>query len=373
MAVPLLDLTRQYAYLKDKMEKAVLEVYSSGRFILGAEVAELENEIAKLSKVKYGLGVASGTDALLLALRACDVKPGDEVITSDFSFFASAGVVSRLGATPVLVDIEPESYNINPKLIEKAITKKTKVIVPVHLFGQMADMDPIMDMARKHNIKVIEDAAQAIGAEYKGRPAGSIGDIGCFSFFPSKNLGGAGDGGMIVTNDQDLYDSCKMLRTHGEKPKYYHRVVGYNSRLDTVQAATLLVKLPYLRQWSEKRIVHAKKYDQAFQEIDSIRTPQVMSYSTFHIYNQYTLASPNRDEITAGLTKAGIGNAVYYPVPFHKQDCWADLGCKENDFPNSSRAAKEVFSIPIFPELTEKEQNEVIETVKKLAAQLVSS
>ncbi len=373
MAVPLLDLTRQYAFIKEEMEKAVLKVYRGGQFILGPEVSELENEIAKLSKVNYGLGVASGTDALLLALRACDVRPGDEVITSDFSFFASAGVVSRLGATPVLVDIEPDSFNINPKLIEKAITKKTKAIVPVHLFGQMADMDPIMDIARRHKIKVIEDAAQAIGAEYKGRPAGSIGDIGCFSFFPSKNLGGAGDGGMIVSNNQELYESCRMLRTHGEKPKYYHRVVGYNSRLDTVQAATLLVKLPYLRQWSEKRIAHAKNYDRAFKEVDSLKTPKVMSYSTFHIYNQYTLASPNRDEITAGLTKAGIGNAVYYPVPFHKQDCFADLGYKERDFPVSAKAANEVFSIPIYPELTEKEQNVVMETVKKLAVQLVSS
>lgn len=372
MAVPLLDLTRQYAYLKDKMEKAVLEVYRSGRFILGTEVAELEIEIAKLSRAKYGLGVASGTDALLLALRACNVQPGDEVITSDFSFFASAGVVSRLGATPVLLDIEPDSYNIDPQLIEKAITKKTKAIVPVHLFGQMADMDPIMEIARKHNIKVIEDAAQAIGAEYRLRPAGSIGDIGCFSFFPSKNLGGAGDGGMIVTNNLELYESCKMLRTHGEKPKYYHRVVGYNSRLDTVQAATLLVKLPYLRQWSEKRIAHANIYDQAFKGIDLLKTPKVMNYSTFHIYNQYTLASPKREEIIAGLTKAGIGNAVYYPVPFHKQDCFASLGYQSAEFPISTRAANEVFSIPIFPELTGKEQNEVIETVKKLAAQLAA-
>jgi len=373
MAVPLLDLTRQYAYLKDKLDKAVLDVYRSGKFILGPEVAQLEQEIAKLCQVKYAIGVASGTDALLLALRACDVKPGVEVITSDFSFFASAGVVSRLGATPVLVDIEPDSYNIDPKLIEKAITSKTKAIVPVHLFGQVADMDPIMEIARKHNIKVIEDAAQAIGAEYKGKPAGSIGDLGCFSFFPSKNLGGSGDGGMIVTSNWELYESCKMLRTHGENPKYYHRVVGYNSRLDTVQAATLLVKFPYLRKWSEKRIAHAKKYDQAFQEIDNFKTPTVMSYSTFHIYNQYTLASSNRDDIIAGLEKAEIGCAIYYPVPFHKQDCFASLGYKAKDFPMSSRAADEVFSIPIYPDMTEKEQSEVIETVKTLAAQLVSS
>jgi dTDP-4-amino-4,6-dideoxygalactose transaminase len=234
-------------------------------------------------------------------------------------------------------------------------------------------MDPIMEIARRHKIRVIEDAAQAIGAEYKGKPAGAMGDLGCFSFFPSKNLGGSGDGGMIVTNNQELYESCKMLRTHGEKPKYYHRIVGYNSRLDTLQAATLLIKLPHLRKWSEKRIAHAKKYDRAFKEIDNIKTPRVMSYSTFHIYNQYTLASPNRDEIMAGLQKAEIGSAIYYPVPFHKQDCFASLGYKANEFPVSSKAAAEVFSIPIYPEMTEKEQSEVIDTVKTLAAQLVSS
>lgn len=373
MAVPLLDLTRQYSYLKDKLDKAVLDVYRGGKFILGPEVAQFEQDIAKLCQVKYAIGVASGTDALLLALRACDVKYGDEVITSNFSFFASAGVVSRLGAIPVLVDIDPDSYNIDSKLIERAITSKTKAIVPVHLFGQVADMDPIMEFARKKKIKVVEDAAQAIGAEYRGRPAGSIGDLGCFSFFPSKNLGAAGDGGMIVTNNQELYESCKMLRTHGEKPKYYHRIVGYNSRLDTVQAATLLVKLPYLREWSEKRIANAKKYDKAFKEVDNLKMPQVMSYSTFHIYNQYTLASPNRDEIMAGLSKADIGSAIYYPVPFHEQDCFASLGYKANEFPVSSKAADEVFSIPIYPEMTEVEQDEVIETVKALAAQLVSS
>jgi len=372
MAVPLLDLTRQYAYLKDKLDKAVLDVYRSGKFILGPEVSRLEEAIAELCGVKYAVGVASGTDALLLALRACDVKPGDEVVTSNFSFFASAGVVSRLGAKPVLVDIEPNSYNIDPNLIENAITSKTKAIMPVHLFGQVADMDPIMAIARKRNIKVVEDAAQAIGAEYKGKRAGSIGDLGCFSFFPSKNLGAAGDGGMIVTNNQQLYELSKMLRTHGEKPKYYHRIVGYNSRLDTVQAATLLVKLPYLRSWSEKRIEHARKYDEAFRDIDNITTPRVMDYSTFHIYNQYTLASPDREEIIAGLNEAGIGNAIYYPVPFHKQDCFASLGYEADEFPLSSKAADEVFSIPVYPEMTDKEQQEVIKTVKKLAAQPVS-
>lgn len=372
MAVPLLDLKRQYAYLKGKLDKAVIDVYTHSKFILGPEVSEFEQKLAELCNVKHGIGVASGTDALLVALRACDVQPGDEVITTNFSFFASAGVVSRLGARPVFVDIEPNSYNIDPKLIEERITPKTKVIMPVHLYGQMADMDPIMEIARKHNVKVVEDAAQAIGAEYKNRPAGSIGDISCFSFFPSKNLGGSGDGGMIVTDNDKLFESCKMLRTHGEKPKYYHRIVGYNSRLDTLQAATLLVKFPYLRQWSEKRTAHAKKYDEAFADIETITTPKIMDYSTFHIYNQYTLATPNRNEIIAGLQKAEIGNAIYYPVPFHKQDCFASLGYNADEFPVSGKLADEVFSIPVYPEMTESEQDEVIATVKKLAQVPVS-
>ncbi|MDZ4723718.1 MAG: DegT/DnrJ/EryC1/StrS family aminotransferase [candidate division Zixibacteria bacterium] len=368
MAVPLLDLTRQYAYMKTEMDKAVINVYTHGKFVLGPEVTEFEAECAKLSGVKHGIGVASGTDALLIALRACGVGPGDEVITSDFSFFASAGVVSRLGGKPVFIDIDADSYNINPNKIEAAITKKTKVIVPVHLFGQMADMDPIMAIAKKHKLKVIEDGAQSIGAEYKGKPCGSIGDYGCFSFFPSKNLGGSGDGGMMVTNTDENNDLCRMLRAHGEKPKYYHKVVGYNSRLDTVQAATLLVKLPYLRKWSEKRIQNAAKYDAALSGIKNLKTPKRMPYSTFHIYNQYTLASPHRKKIMDGLNAAGVGVMIYYPVPFHKQECFADLGFQPKDFPNSARAASEVFSIPIYPEMTSAEQDEVIATLKQLTA-----
>ena len=368
MAVPLLDLKRQYAYLKEEMDAAISEVFESELFILGPQVSEFEQKIAEYCHTKYAIAVASGTDALLLSLRACDVGPGDEVITSDFSFFASAGVVSHLGASPVFVDIEPDSYNINPELLEKAITPKTKAIVPVHLFGQMADMDPIMQIAKKHNLKVVEDAAQSIGAEYKSNLAGSIGDLGCFSFFPSKNLGGSGDGGMIVTNSQELYEKCVMLRSHGEKPKYYHRIVGYNSRLDTLQAATLLVKLPYLRKWSEKRIEHAKCYDEAFKDVQAVTTPKVMEYNTFHIYNQYTLASPKREKIMAGLKDAEIGHAIYYPVPFHKQDCFADLGCKPEDFEVTNEVTKQVFSIPVYPELTDDEQAQVIETIKKLAS-----
>ncbi len=368
MGVPLLDLTRQYAYLKPEMDKAVLAVLAHNKFILGPEVAELEKKIAALCKVKYAVGCASGTDALLLALHAAGVGPGDEVITTDFSFFASAGVVSRLGAVPVFVDIEPDSYNIDPKLIEAAITSRTKAIMPVHLFGQMADMDPIMEIARKHKLVVVEDAAQSIGAEYKGRPAGSIGHFGCFSFFPSKNLGAGGDGGIVVTNDEKLYGLCHILREHGQQPKYYHRIVGYNSRLATIQAAILLVKLPYLRKWSEKRIEHARRYDRELAGVKDLRTPVVKQYSTFHIYNQYTLASPKRNAITDGLGKAGIGNAIYYPVPFHKQECFASLGYKPAQFPESSKAGDEVFSIPIYPEMTDAEQTEVIRTIRQLAS-----
>jgi len=365
MPVPLLDLSRQYEYLKPELDKAVVDVLTHGGFILGPEVRRIEEEIAHLCQVSYGCGVASGTDALLLALRACGVEPGDEVITTDFSFFATAGVVVRLGAKPVFVDIEPDTYNIDPNLIEAAITKKTKAIVPVHLFGQVADMDPIMDIAGRHGLKVVEDAAQAIGAEYKGRRAGSIGDFGCFSFYPTKNLGAGGDGGMIVTNSDDKIELLRILRFHGAKPKYYHQIVGYNSRLASVQAAVLLVKLPHLKQWSEKRIEHARAYDQAFAGIPSLTTPTVKDYSTFHIFNQYTIAVEDRDGLIAELKKAGIGHEIYYPVPFHEQECFAYLGYSAASFPHSARSARRVLSLPIYPELTDSERAEVIEVVKK--------
>ncbi len=366
MAVPLLDLKRQYATIKDKTDAAVLKVLEHCKFILGPEVKELEDKIAALSGVGFGIGVASGTDALLLALHAAGVGPGDEVVTSNFSFFASAGVVSRLGARPVFIDIEPDTYNIDPKLIEKAVTKKTKAIMPVHLFGQLADMDPIMELARARKLAVIEDAAQAIGAEYKGKRAGSFGEFGCFSFYPSKNLGGAGDGGMIVTNDKSRYDFAEILRVHGAHPKYFHKVIGYNSRLSTIQAAILLVKLEYLDAWSEKRRVHAKIYDAAFRGT-AIKTPVAKNYS-YHIYNQYTIAAENREDLMAGLKEKGIGHEIYYPVPFNRQECFKALGYKPHDFPVSEKAAAQVVSIPIYPELTSAEQEEVIEAVKSISA-----
>ncbi len=364
MAVPLLDLSRQYAYLKPEIEKAVFDVMEKSTFILGPQVARLEEQVAALSGVPYAVGVASGTDALLIALRACDVGPGDEVITSNFSFFASAGVISRLGARPVFVDIDPDTYNIDPSLIEAAITPKTKVIMPVHLFGQPADMDPIMALARKYNLKVVEDAAQAIGAEYKGRKAGSIGDFGCFSFYPSKNLGAAGDGGMIITRDEAGYRRCRMLRVHGENPKYYYHFIGYNSRLDSLQAAILSVKMPYLQKWSEQRAAHARIYDRELAGLKDLKTPVVKSYATFHIYNQYTLASPRRETILKAFSGKNIGHCIYYPLPFHKQECFKPLGYCEAEFPVSSKAADEVFSIPVYPEMTTEEQAEVIETIR---------
>lgn len=366
MAVPLLDLKRQYVAIKDKLDKAVLNVFEHARFILGPEVAELEERVAKLSETAYGIGVASGTDALLLSLKAAGVGQGDEVVTCNYSFFASTSVISRLGATPVFVDIEEDTYNIDPSKIEKAITPKTKAILPVHLFGQVADMDPIMEIAAKHDLIVIEDAAQAIGAAYKGKKAGSIGQFGCFSFFPSKNLGAAGDGGMIVTNDEERHAMLRMLRVHGWKRKYHPEVIGYNSRLATIQAAVLLVKIDCLREWTERRIDHAKKYDAAFAGT-SIRTPVAKNYA-YHIYNQYTIAVDNRDELMAVLKEKKIGHDIYYPVPFHLLECYKEMRHKEGDFPVSEEASKRVVSIPIFPELTDAEQEEVIGVVKSVSA-----
>jgi dTDP-4-amino-4,6-dideoxygalactose transaminase len=366
MAVPLLDLKRQYDSIKDRLDRAIQNVLDHGKFILGPEVSEFEERVARLCHTKHAVGVASGTDALLLSLRAAGIGPGDEVITSDYSFFASTSVISRVGAVPVFVDIEADTYNIDVTKIEKAITPRSKAIMPVHLFGQAADMDPIVEVAGKHNLVVIEDAAQAISAEYNGRMAGSIGDFGCFSFFPSKNLGAAGDGGMIVTDDRDAADTLRMLRVHGWKKKYHPEVIGYNSRLDTLQAAILLVKLDYLKEWSEIRIAHARRYDKAFAG-SAVRIPVVRDYA-YHIYNQYTIAVDNQQELLSVLKEKKIGHDVYYPMPFHLLECYRDLPYRAGDFPLSEQAAKQVVSIPVFPELTEEEQEEVIDTVKSVSA-----
>ncbi len=350
MKVPLLDLKAQYAGIKDEVLAAVSEVLESQVCILGPRVEELEQRVASLSDCRFGVGVSSGTDALLAALMALEIGPGDEVITPSFTFFATGGCVARVGATPVFVDIDPRTYNIDPEQIDRAISPRTKAIIPVHLFGQMCDMDPIMEIAKRHQLYVIEDAAQAISSTYKGRKAGSIGTVGCLSFYPTKNLGGAGDGGMLVTNDADLNERLLVMRNHGSKPKYYHQVVGGNFRLDPLQAAILLVKLPHLDAWSEARRNNAAIYDQGFAG-SAVEIPWI-SADTGSIYNQYVIRVQGRDELIAHLNAAQIGSEIYYPVPMHMQECFKGLGYSEGDLPESERAAREVLALPIYPELS---------------------
>ncbi|MGB0383316.1 MAG: DegT/DnrJ/EryC1/StrS family aminotransferase [Ardenticatenaceae bacterium] len=364
MPVPLLDLKAQYATMREEIREAIDRVVESQYFILGPEVQALEKEIATYSQCEYGIGVSSGTDAILVCLMALDLKPGDEIITTPYTFFATAGCVTRLGAKPVFVDIDPHSYNINPAQIEAVITDRTRAIMPVHLYGQMADMDPIMDIAQKHGLVVIEDAAQAIGSEYNGQRAGSIGHFGCFSFFPSKNLGGFGDGGMVVTNDAELAERVNILRKHGSKPKYYHHVVGGNFRLDAIQAAVLRVKLKDLDSWSDARQRNAAIYRQLFNQADIPSLVMPTEQPRYrHIYNQFVIRCPRRDELMAHLKEHKIGGAIYYPVPMHLQKCFADLGYQEGDFPVSEQAAQETLAVPIYPELTEDMQARVVEVI----------
>lgn len=349
LKVPLLDLKAQYATIKSEVLAAVAEVLESQVCIGGPKVAELEQRIAALCGCKYAVGVSSGTDALLNTMMSLDIGPGDEVITTPFTFFATAGCIARTGAKPVFVDIDNRTYNINPELIEAAITSHTRAIIPVHLFGQIAEMDAIMEIAGRHGLSVIEDAAQAISATYKGRQAGSIGTAGCFSFFPSKNLGGVGDGGMIVTNDDKLHERLVIMRNHGAKPKYHHRYVGGNFRLDPIQAAVLLVKLPHLAEWSEARRRNAAWYDKRFGGTAVV--PPYISPDCISIYNQYVIRVEARDELMARLKSSDIGVEIYYPVPMHLQKCFAALGYKEGDLPESERAAKHVLALPVYPEL----------------------
>lgn len=367
--VPLLDLKAQYATIREEVNAAVLRVLESQHFILGPEVEALEEEVAAYSQCKYGIGVSSGTDALMVALMAIDIQPGDEVITTPYTFFATAGSIVRLGAKPVFVDIDPLSYNIDHTKIEAAITARTRAIMPVHLYGQMAEMDPIMEIANRHNLYVIEDAAQAIGAEYKGQRAGSIGHLGCFSFFPSKNLGGIGDGGMVVTNDAELADKVKLLRGHGARPKYYHQVVGGNFRLDAVQAAVLRVKLKYLDQWTMGRRRNAARYRQLFAEAGtSVELPHDASYGR-HIYNQFVIRTDRRDVLMAHLKARQIGIEVYYPVPMHLQRCFMVLGYRIGDFPNSESAAQETLALPIYPELNHSHLQAVVMSTQEFGQQ----
>ena len=366
LTVPLLDLKLQYESIKDEIDEAIQEVMTSQHFIMGPQVAKCEKAIAEYSQCDHGTGVSSGSDALLIALMAEGIGPGDEVITTSYSFFATAGCIARLGATPVFVDIDPATYNINPNLIEEKITPRTKAIIPVHLFGQMADMDPIMDIANAHNLIVIEDAAQAIGAEYKRRRAGSIGHYGCFSFFPAKNLGCAGDGGMVVTNDAERADKLKVLRLHGSKPKYFHKVIGGNFRLDTIHAAIVNVKLRHLDHWTKRRQQNAAHYDLAFSESSSIS--RATPHGGRHVYNQYVVRVDQRDNVMANLKKSGISSAVYYPRPLHLQECFA-MKCQDTQsLPESEAASLESLAIPIGPELTEAQLTQVSVTLSAITA-----
>lgn len=388
MKVPLLDLKPQYQSLKSELDEALIRTAESQYFILGPEVQKLENEFCEFLGSKYAVGVSSGTDALLLALMALDIQPGDEVIMPTYSFFATAGVVARLNAIPVFVDSDPVTFNIDTAKIEEKITEKTKVILPVHLYGQVADMEPIMAIAKKYNLKVVEDGAQAISAVYKnGVAAGTIGDIGCYSFFPSKNLGCFGDGGLVVTNDEQLAESLKIKRVHGGKPKYYHKVIGGNFRLDAIQAAVLSVKLPHLNSWSEKRRKNAEKYTQLFidaglsekegvTEIDEknkVLLPKPVykpesddpSLKNYHIYNQYVIRVEKRDELREFLAKNEIGSEIYYPIPFHMQDCFTDLGYKVGEFPVAEFAASKSIALPIYPELTEDQIEFVVQKISE--------
>lgn len=386
MKVPLLDLKPQYLSLKQEIDEAIQRVVDSQYFINGPDVAKLEEEIANYLNVKYAVGVSSGTDALLIALMALDIKPDDEVIVPTYSFFATAGVVARLNAKPIFTDIDPVTFNIDPKDFEKKISAKTKAVIPVHLFGQSANMNEIFNIAKNHNLFIIEDAAQAIGVQYKdGRFVGSIGDIGCFSFFPSKNLGGFGDGGIVTTNDEILYKKLKMLRMHGMEPKYYHKIIGGNFRLDTLQAAVLRVKLPHLDNWSAKRRQNAELYSKLFIEkglaeeegkilIDSknkILLPKAVYKEhnnvakNYHIYNQYVIRIEKRNELWNFLKEKEIGCEVYYPVPFHRQECFNFLNEKDENYTHSNFAADHSLALPVYPELTNEQINYVVNCIEE--------
>ena len=367
MPVPLLDLEAQYRPLRDPILAAITRVCDSQRFIMGPEVDALERELAAQLGVRHAIAVSSGTDALLLALMTLGIGPGDEVVTTTYSFFATAGCVSRVGAKPVLVDIDPSTFNIDPAQAVAAITPRTKAIMPVHLYGLAADLDPLLAAADRAGIAMIEDAAQAIGATYKARPLGGIGALGCFSFFPSKNLGAFGDAGLLTTNDDALARQARLLRTHGMQPKYYHHVVGANFRMDALQAAILRVKAPHLDAWTEGRRRNAATYRTLFREagLDGTIGLPTEPPDRRHIYNQFVIRSADRDGLKRHLDEQGIGNEIYYPVPFHLQPCFADLGYARGAFPHAERAAAETLAIPIYGELTDAQQRTVVSTIEQ--------
>jgi dTDP-4-amino-4,6-dideoxygalactose transaminase len=364
MNVPLLDLRAQFQAIRGEVMAAVERVFESQQFILSPEVEAFERAGAEYCHAKHAIGCGSGSDALLLALTALGVGPGDDVVTVSFTFFATASSITRLGARAVFVDISPDDFNIDPDLIERAITPRAKAIMPVHLFGQCAEMEAIRKIAERHNLPIVEDAAQAIGAEYDKQRAGAMSAIGCFSFFPSKNLGGAGDGGLMTTDDDQLADKLRLLRVHGMQPKYYHQIVGINSRLDALQAAVLGVKLKYLDQWSDARRRNAEHYDRLFAEagVEEVVTPTVRP-NRRHIFNQYTIRCSRRDELMDFLKRRGVGAEIYYPAPLHLQECFAYLGYKPGDLPVTEQASRECLSLPIYPELTEEMRRYVVDQI----------
>lgn len=382
MKVPLLDLKPQYLSLKKEIDEAIQRVVESQYFIMGPDIAKLEEEICQYLGCKKAIGVSSGTDALLLALMALNIQPGDEVIVPTYSFFATAGVVARLNAIPVFVDCDPVTFNIDPNKIEEKITLRTKAIIPVHLYGQSARMKEIMTIANKNHLFVVEDAAQAIGVQYKnGKFVGTIGDIGCFSFFPSKNLGGFGDGGIVTTNNEALGEKMRIQRVHGMEPKYYHKMMGGNFRLDALQAAVLRVKLPHLDAWSAKRRENADTYTKYFTEAglaveegilvfdskNKVLLPKAVyknsGFKNHHIYNQYIIRVEKRDAILDFMRKKEIGCEIYYPVPFHRQECFAYLNCKDEDYPISNSAANDTIALPIYPELSDEQIKFVVDSI----------
>jgi dTDP-4-amino-4,6-dideoxygalactose transaminase len=366
MKIHMVDVVGQYQKIKPDVDAAIHRVLDSGQFIQGKDVGELECAVAGYLDVKLAIGCASGTDALQIAMMAYGIGPGDEVISTPFTFVATAETIAILGARPVYVDIDPKTFNIDPSLIERAITPRTKAIIPVHLYGQPADMDPIMKIARKHHLKVIEDSAQALGASYKGKKVCSIGDIGCISFFPSKNLGGFGDGGMMVTNDEKLAEKMRVVAAHGSSVRYYHDMIGVNSRLDTIQAALLHVKLRYLDQWNRARRDAAERYDRLLKG-----TPVTVPFRSadgIHIFHQYTLRAPKRDALALHLKEKGVPHAVYYPVPLHLQKAFAMSGGKQGDFPVTEKATEEVISLPMHTELTEDQQVFITNAIKEFYA-----
>jgi dTDP-4-amino-4,6-dideoxygalactose transaminase len=384
MQVPLLDLKSQYKSLKKELDEAVIRIAESQYFILGPELEKMEKNLCEYLQCEYSVGISSGTDALLVALMAIDIQPGDEVIVPSYSFFATAGVIARLNAKPVFTDVDPVTFNIDPKDFEKKISSNTKAVIPVHLYGQSCDMDSVLEIASKHKIKVIEDAAQAIGVQYKdGKFVGTIGDIGCFSFFPSKNLGCFGDGGLVTSNNKELAHKLKILRVHGGEAKYYHKIIGGNFRLDALQAAVINVKLPHLDSWSESRRRNAKLYNKffinsglseaagkiKFNEKNKVLLPEAVyensGVGNYHIYNQYIIRVESRNELKEFLTQNNIGNEIYYPVPFHLQECFKYLGYKKGDFPVAEDLSDTTLALPVYPELSEQQIEYVVHKINE--------